>query len=286
MWWPVFFGVGIGVYFGLRFEPPVFVGFIVFGCGLAGVCLEGFWVRVRKDDGLAAGQRVSVAGQLMPPSAPIMPGGFDFQCHMFFKRIGAVGFVYNAPEMLQEAPEDERFSLLLRRWRAVIVERVQVVLGERKGAIWRVSMFPLAGLLCLVFAFFGVALLKGWVRLVAVPLLIVGALVILTYKLPDILVAQSFPYEGTNDVMRCDGAACRIGLKGRKVSYVRDRLVIAAECQWADIVISDDFVRGAPCKVLSKGSGYKSGAHALYLDGQVQVETTEERRALRPWVAR
>ena len=164
------------------------------------------------------------------------------------------------------------------------------------GAIWRVSVFPLAVLLCVVFAFFSVALLRGWVRMLAVPLMLIAGLVLVTHKLPNILVAQSFdlvmvqeddeqlylsskrkekfvaenwqevygveagvavkfPYEGENDVMACDAAACRMHVKGRKISYVRDRLVIAEECPWADVVISDDFVWGAPCKILSKGSG-------------------------------
>jgi len=665
LWWPVFFGIGIGAYFGLRFEPPLFLSVVLGLCALAGLVLawrsvgarvfafvvvlvvSGFMmaqvhtirvaspmlakktrgvdmvgviealealeegagsrmilkdltvegmasddmpravrVRVRKDEGLKAGQRVAVAGQLMPPSAPILPGGFDFQRYMFFKRIGAVGFIYYAPEVLQEAPQDEQFLLLLRGWRSVIAQRVQVVLGEQKGAvatalltaersaiaeedtvamresglahilaisglhiglfsgviffivrlvlavvpgmalhypikkyaaviafagacfygmlagfpvstqralimlsvvylavlldrspfsmrlvafaalavlvinpaalmgasfqlsfaavaalivvyewlrpfwsvwyaqgtffkkvalyfigvclttviastataplalyhfqqvsmlgnaanlvavpmmafvvmpfavlalflmpfgleglplqgmgwgighmletahyfssipgaIWRVRVFPLAGLLCLVFAFFGVALLKGWVRMVALPLVVMGVLVIGMHQLPDILMAQSFdlvmvrgederlylsskrkekfvaenwqeaygreagaavkfPYEGVNDVMACDASACRMEVKGRKVSFVRDRLVIAAECGWADVVISDDFLKGAPCKVLSKSSGYRGGAHAVYLD-DMRIETTEDRRGLRPWVAR
>ena len=162
--------------------------------------------------------------------------------------------------------------------------------------------------------------------MLAVPLMLIAGLVLVTHKLPNILVAQSFdlvmvqeddeqlylsskrkekfvaenwqevygveagvavkfPYEGENDVMACDAAACRMDVKGRKISYVRDRLVIAEECPWADVVISDDFVRGAPCKILSKGSGYKNGAHAVYLD-DMRVETTEERRGVRPWTVK
>ncbi len=59
-------------------------------------------LRVRKDEGLKVGQKVKALVKLSPPSPPIMPGGFDFQRHLYFKRIGAVGFAFNAPEILEE----------------------------------------------------------------------------------------------------------------------------------------------------------------------------------------
>ena len=177
LWWPVFLGLGIGVYFVLRFEPPVIVsvgGFLLsvglcfisrFKTPLFLLCLTalGFsaaqmhaqWsytpmleketrptqmeatihtiehlepgagsrivfrnlqvedlepertpvrvrLRVRKDEGLKPGQRVKALVKLMPPSPPILPGGFDFQRYMYFRQIGAVGFVFNAPEILEE----------------------------------------------------------------------------------------------------------------------------------------------------------------------------------------
>ena len=658
LWWPVFFGIGIGVYFGLRFEPPMFLtvllslvslsllilvwrhmvwrgvvfifclcvfGFLMAqfhtmrvatpmlvkktrsveiigtieslevleeGSGsrmiLTDLAVEGLTpndtphkvrLRVRKDEGLLVGQRVQALGQLIPPSGPILPGGFDFQRYMFFKRIGAVGFVYYSPEILAEAPG----VLSAERWREIIAVRAKAVLGDRvgsvttalltaerssieekdtiamresglahilaisglhvglfagviffivrfvlvlipglalhypikkyaavlafcaacfygflagfpvstqralimigivflaivmdrspfslrlvafaalvvliinpavlvgasfqlsfaavaalivvyewlrpywtvwysqssfvkkialyflgvcfttliastataplalyhfqqvsmlgnvanliavpmmafvimpfsvmalfampfglefwplqvmgwgvghvlsvahyfsdfPGAVLRVPIFRLTSLVCLVFAFFCATLLHGRLRLVAILFLLAGGWSLAKHKLPDIVVAKSFdllmvrgedgrlytsskrkekfvaenwqkaygvevgsvytfPYEGQNDVMSCDPQACRMEIKGQKISYVRDLNALYEECHWSSLVIVSDFVRGAPCWVLNKGSGYWNGAHAVYLD-DMRVQNTKEQRGLRPW---
>lgn len=59
-------------------------------------------LKIRKDEGLQAGQRVKLLAGLNPPSPPVAPHAFDFQRMAFFQGIGAVGFSYNAPEILQE----------------------------------------------------------------------------------------------------------------------------------------------------------------------------------------
>jgi len=60
-------------------------------------------IKVWTTDGLRVGQRVSVLANMSPPSAPVIPGGFDFQRFMYFKSIGALGFGYKAPVVLEEA---------------------------------------------------------------------------------------------------------------------------------------------------------------------------------------
>jgi competence protein ComEC len=50
----------------------------------------------------ATGQRVKVLAKLNPPSPPVAPGAFDFQRHLFFQGIGAVGFVFKELEPPQE----------------------------------------------------------------------------------------------------------------------------------------------------------------------------------------
>lgn len=60
-------------------------------------------ISIRKDEGLLPGQRIRVMAGLNPPSPPGLPGGFDFQRHMFFMRIGAMGFAYKAPEIIAES---------------------------------------------------------------------------------------------------------------------------------------------------------------------------------------
>ena len=66
---------------------------------------------IRKDDGLKPGQRIRVLAGLNPPSAPVAPGGFDFQRHAFFQGLGGYGFAYKAPEIIRatETGHLERF---------------------------------------------------------------------------------------------------------------------------------------------------------------------------------
>jgi competence protein ComEC len=55
---------------------------------------------IRKDKNIHLGQKVRLLAGLNPPSEPLIPGGFDFRRHLYFQKIGAVGFVYNEPEAL------------------------------------------------------------------------------------------------------------------------------------------------------------------------------------------
>lgn len=60
-------------------------------------------IKIRKDDGLSAGQHIRVLAGLNPASPPVAPNAFDFQRMAFFKGIGAVGFAYGAAEILSGA---------------------------------------------------------------------------------------------------------------------------------------------------------------------------------------
>jgi competence protein ComEC len=51
------------------------------------------------------GQRVMTTGHLTPPSGPAEPGGFDFQRHAWFLKLGAVGYA-RAPLLLAAEEED------------------------------------------------------------------------------------------------------------------------------------------------------------------------------------
>ena len=62
-------------------------------------------LRLRAHGGIKVGQRIKALAILNPPSPPVVPGGFDFRQYMFFKGIGAVGFIYRLPEVLEHAPK-------------------------------------------------------------------------------------------------------------------------------------------------------------------------------------
>lgn len=62
-------------------------------------------LRLRKDYGVQTGERISALAKLMPPSEPLIPGGFDFRRYLYFQSIGAVGFIYSQVEKLEQAPK-------------------------------------------------------------------------------------------------------------------------------------------------------------------------------------
>jgi competence protein ComEC len=77
------------------------------------------------------GQRVMLTGHLSPPPGPAEPGGFDFQRHAWFLKIGAVGYT-RTPLMLLEPPQGG-LSLALFSARMALSEAVQARLPGRAG---------------------------------------------------------------------------------------------------------------------------------------------------------
>lgn len=92
-------------------------------------------IRVRESNGILPGQKVRVLAGLNPPGSPVVPGGFDFQRHAYFKRLGGVGFAYGAPEILDDKPSSS-FDGLLERARLHIISRIKIsVSSELKGVV-------------------------------------------------------------------------------------------------------------------------------------------------------
>ncbi len=81
----------------------------------------------------APGLRVMVTGHLSPPSGPVEPGGFDFQRHAWFVRLGAVGYA-RAPLMGVSEAVEGHAGLAVLRLRMAASQRIQDVLpGDRGG---------------------------------------------------------------------------------------------------------------------------------------------------------
>ena len=55
------------------------------------------------DPVVSPGDRVRLRAMLMPPSAPVEPHGFDFARHAYFMQLGAVGYAWDAPELISRA---------------------------------------------------------------------------------------------------------------------------------------------------------------------------------------
>lgn len=90
---------------------------------------------IRKDEGLRPGQRIRVLAGLNPPSPPVMPGSFDFQRHMYFLRIGGLGFAYKAPEFVAAPERGSHVSEWLESFRQKQANHVRDVVREPEAAI-------------------------------------------------------------------------------------------------------------------------------------------------------
>ncbi len=73
------------------------------------------------------GLRVMTTGHLSPPSGPVEPGGFDFQRHAWFARLGAVGYT-RVPLMGAARAEEGQAGLAVFRIRMAASARIQNVL--------------------------------------------------------------------------------------------------------------------------------------------------------------
>jgi len=93
-------------------------------------------VRIRLKPGSAApaiGDRLQLSAILMPPPAPALPGGFDFQRQAFFLRLGAVGFAVG-PATILPAPAGG-LTTALRAIRSSMTARIHAALPGPEGAI-------------------------------------------------------------------------------------------------------------------------------------------------------
>lgn len=64
---------------------------------------EKIRIRVYEGKGLRSGQRVRLSAGLSPPLPPVAPGAFDFRRYCWFRQIGATGFAYKNPEIIDHA---------------------------------------------------------------------------------------------------------------------------------------------------------------------------------------
>ncbi len=79
------------------------------------------------------GQIVMTAGHLSPPSGPVEPGGFDFQRHAWFQKLGGVGYT-RTPVLLQHPGEAGNLSMRIFRLRMTLSRAITDRLPAREGA--------------------------------------------------------------------------------------------------------------------------------------------------------
>ena len=78
------------------------------------------------------GLRVMTTAHLSPPAGPVEPGGFDFQRHAWFARLGAVGYS-RVPLLGAQPAEAGQAGLLLFRLRMAASARVRAALTGDTG---------------------------------------------------------------------------------------------------------------------------------------------------------
>lgn len=103
----------------------------------------------------------------------------------------------------------------------------------------------------------------------------------------DVRVSGEAP---AREGVRCDALGCRIetawGGRSRIVAIVRKPEALAEDCAAADIVISLSPARGrcrGPARVIDRWDILRQGAHALWFDDSLTMETVQAHRGARPW---
>lgn len=90
-------------------------------------------VRLKAKDPTAprAGDDVQIRAMLLPLSAPVLPGAFDFQRHAYFNGLGATGYAIGEVSVLRPVETGGRFFDNLRR---TIRERMEAGMRDREMA--------------------------------------------------------------------------------------------------------------------------------------------------------
>ncbi len=91
-------------------------------------------LKVRQDIDVQVGDRVNVLAGLNPPSAPVEPKAFDFQRYAFFRKLGAFGFTYRAPEIVEHGDVDS-FRQKAERLRQTVRLKIEQSLPYPEAAI-------------------------------------------------------------------------------------------------------------------------------------------------------
>lgn len=81
------------------------------------------------------GTKVRVLAKLMPPSSPVVPGGYDFRLKAYFDGIGATGYTLGAFQVLAPPAEDSSVPHLFDRLRAAINRRIETAQGAGGAAV-------------------------------------------------------------------------------------------------------------------------------------------------------
>lgn len=77
------------------------VGYVNGRANEGGLFAERVRLRVPDETDTRPGDWVMLRARLFPPMGPVVPGGYDFSFRAYFQKIGATGFSYGVPELIQ-----------------------------------------------------------------------------------------------------------------------------------------------------------------------------------------
>lgn len=219
----------------------------------------------------------------------------------------------------------EAFPLAVMEWGTVWMLAIAHWAGGLDGAVVHVRQWSGGTFACLCVGTVLFLLWEGWRgKAVAAGIVAVGLMIAPFTRFPDILVSQTGELAGIHagealyvssgrkekfvaenwmrlagmagerpevfaakrSPVRCDDDACRMELRGRKVSFVATKKGFYEDCAWADVMVASEPLPEDACceaKVVLDLYDFKdNGAHAVYLD-DLRVRSVGAEGGKRPW---
>ena len=152
---------------------------------------------------------VTLRAVLLPPSSPAAPGAFDFARYAWFHRLGAVGYVVSAPELVEGGEPGAREALAMIEPLA-LARPIKMALRAADGRLMATSTRSNYTV-------------DSWLR----------------HDGLDSGLPWPKPSEVSNDGrMRCDSLGCIAVVNGVEEAFVQDERAFAEDCARAQIVIA------------------------------------------------
>lgn len=85
-------------------------------------------------NGAGIGDKISILAALSPPPQPVIPGGYDFARHVFFDKVGAVGYAVSKAEIIEKS-QNISFLKKVEHLRQIIIDKILAALPEQQANI-------------------------------------------------------------------------------------------------------------------------------------------------------
>ncbi|MEM8935676.1 MAG: ComEC/Rec2 family competence protein [Pseudomonadota bacterium] len=87
---------------------------------------------------------------------------------------------------------------------------------------------------------------------------------------------------------QCDASGCVADINGKRVSFLTERSALAEDCARADLVIAFFYAspsawRNCQARLIDRVGADRRGAHAVWIDSDIRIETVLDARGSRPW---